>query len=77
MSFTVTAYTSAREVSFQRGSMLAALEQALMLVSSGMEGVRIIDSRGRSHGPAELSRMLFEAGRGSETALSKGDALAA
>lgn len=62
MRFVITARASAREVSFQRNSMLDALEQALMLASSGMTGVRIVDSRGRSHSPAELSRTLLEAG---------------
>ncbi|GJD82373.1 hypothetical protein [Methylobacterium haplocladii] len=60
MSFIITARQAARDVSFQRGSMLAALEQALTLVSSGMESVLIRDSRGRSHTPAELSRALLD-----------------
>jgi hypothetical protein len=67
VSFIVTARRSAREVSFQRGSMLAALEQALTLVSSGMDGVLIRDSSGRSRTPAEFSRALLDARPGSET----------
>lgn len=68
VSFIVTARHTARDVSFQRGSMLAALEQALTLVSSGMEGVLIRDSSGRSHTPAEFSRALLDARTGKKTA---------
>lgn len=60
MSYIVTARQSAREISFQRGSMLAALEQALTLVSSGMESVLIRDSSGHSRTPAEFSRALSD-----------------
>ncbi|GLS43708.1 hypothetical protein [Methylobacterium brachythecii] len=68
MSFTVTARHHARDVSFQRGSLLAALEQALTLASAGMEGILVRDGSGRSRTPAELSRELFTAGTGRDTA---------
>lgn len=64
MSFTVTARHHARDVSFQRGSMLAALEQALTLASAGMEGVLVRDGSGRSRTPAELSYALLAASPG-------------
>lgn len=67
MSFIITARRAARDVSFQRGSMLAALEQALTLVSSGMEGVLIRDSSGRTRTTAELSRALLDTRSGAET----------
>lgn len=77
MSFIVTARQSTREVSFQRGSMLAALEQALTLVSSGMEGVLIRDGSGRSHTPAELSRTLLAARTGGPAGKPEAGPLAA
>jgi hypothetical protein len=68
VSFTVTARHHARDVSFQRGSMLAALEQALVLASAGMESVLVRDGSGRSRMPAELSRALLSAGTGRDNA---------
>lgn len=47
MSFTVTASTPAREVSFSAGSTLAALEKALQLSGTGGQNVRA-----RLSGPA-------------------------
>ncbi|GEP11201.1 hypothetical protein MGN01_30460 [Methylobacterium gnaphalii] len=68
MSFTVTARHNARDVSFQRGSMLAALEQALTLASAGMESVLVRDVSGRSHTPAELTCALLASGPGRDKA---------
>ena len=67
MSFIVSASTPAREVSYRRGSMLAALEQGLALLSCGMENVWITDIRGERRTPAEFSRVVFEGRDGPAT----------
>ena len=59
MSFTVTASTPAREVSFSAGSKLAALEKALQLSGTGGQNVRAIDSAGRVFTPAALSALVL------------------
>lgn len=52
MNFIVTASQAGREVVFERGSLLAAHQQALMLRASGMDSVRVTDCRGRAVHPA-------------------------
>lgn len=59
MSFTVRARVSARQFSFQQGSMLGALDQSLSLITAGMSDVRIVDAEGRVHSPASLHQLLF------------------
>ena len=59
MSFTVTASTSSREVSFSAGSAMAALEQALRLLGAGGSNVRAIDGLGRVYTPAALSARVL------------------
>jgi hypothetical protein len=71
VSFTVTARHQSRDVSFQRGSMLAALEQALTLASAGMEGVLVRDGSGRSRTPVELSRELLAGAPDRDTSASQ------
>lgn len=59
MSFTVTASTPSREVSFSASSMLAALERALQLSGTGKQNVRVIDRAGRVFTPAALRALVF------------------
>lgn len=59
MSFTVRARVSARQFSFEQGSMLGALDQSLSLITAGMSDVRIVDAEGRVHSPASLHQLLF------------------
>lgn len=59
MSYTVTAGAAPRVVSWQHGSMLSALEQALSLATSGMADVRITDGQGRAYSPAALYQVMF------------------
>ncbi len=67
VSFVVTARHGTRDISFQRGSMLSALDQAFSLLNAGMDDVLIHDARGRSHTAAEFSRVLLEAGLKKQT----------
>jgi hypothetical protein len=59
VSFTVSAGTASRNYSWQHGSLLSALEQALSLTTSGLSDVRIVDSEGRSHSPSALYQRMF------------------
>lgn len=59
MSFTITASTPSREISFSAGSMLAALEKALQLSATGKQNVQVIDRASRVHTPAALHARVF------------------
>jgi len=59
VSFTVHARVSLRALSYQHGSIMAALEQGLSLLTAGMSDVRIVDGSGRSHTPTALYATLF------------------
>lgn len=75
VSFTVRARISARQFSFQHGSMLGALDQGLTLLSAGMSDVRIVDADGRLHSPASLHQLLFGPRIPAQTAVTEPAAL--